>query len=152
LRLKTSFLAVVLATVALAQTPQIESDDVNRVGSHIACQCGGCKDSVSCPMSKRGCHFCAPAKARIFKMQQAGMSDNSIIDVFKKEYGDKIYLSDPSIFYWAVPAFAIVLGLLSIYWFIRRFKSSPLPAVAGPIDPALARFQAQIERETANLD
>ncbi len=152
MRLKTSFLAVLLAFTALAQTPQIESDDVNRVGSHIACQCGGCKDSVSCPMSKRGCHFCAPAKARIYKMQQAGMSDAAIIDVYKKEYGDKIYLADPSVFYWAVPAFAIVLGLLSIYWFIRRFKSAPPPAVAAPMDPELARFQAQIERETANLD
>ncbi len=144
-------LPLLLATVALAQTPQIESDDVNRVASHIACQCGGCKDSVSCPMSKRGCHFCAPAKAKIYKMQQAGMSDAAIIDVYKKEFGDKIYLSDPSMFYWAVPAFAIMLGLLSIYWFLRRFKSKPAP-VAVPIDPELARFQAQIERETANLE
>lgn len=145
-----------MTAVALSQTPQIESDDVNRVASHIACQCGGCKDSVSCPMSKRGCHFCVPAKAKIYKLQQAGMSDQAIIDIYKKEFGDKIYLSDPSVFYWAVPAFAIALGLLSIYWFIRRFKSAPIPksatAAAPPLDPDLARFQAQIERETSNLD
>ncbi len=145
-----------LALTAFAQTPQIESDDVNRVGSHIACQCGGCKESVSCPMSKRGCGFCAPAKARIYKMQQAGMSDQAIIDVYKKEYGDKIYLADPSVFYWAVPAFAIVLGLLAIYWFIRRIKSPPHALVSAPgspeIDPDLARFQAEIERETAKLE
>ncbi len=152
MRWKTSFLAALLVVAALAQTPQIESDDVNRVASHIACQCGGCKDSVSCPMSKRGCHFCAPAKARIFKMQQAGMSDAAIIDVYKKEYGDKIYLADPSMFYWAVPAFAILLGLLSIFWFIRRFVKPPLPQLVAPADPTLARFQAQIDRETANLD
>jgi hypothetical protein len=142
-----------MTAVALSQTPQIESDDVNRVGSHIACQCGGCKDSVSCPMSKRGCHFCVPAKAKIFKLQQAGMSDQAIIDVFKQEYGNKIYLADPSLFYWAVPAGAIVLGLLSIYWFLRRVKSAPAQvAAAAPVDPDLARFQAQIDRETANLD
>jgi cytochrome c-type biogenesis protein CcmH/NrfF len=152
LRWKTSTLAVLLVAVAFAQTPQIESDDVNRVGSHIACQCGGCNESVSCPMSKRGCGFCAPAKVKIYKMQQAGMSDAAIIDVYKKEYGDKVYLSDPSMFYWAVPAFAIVLGLLAIYWFLRRFKSSPPAQLAGPVDPALARFQEQIDRETANLD
>jgi cytochrome c-type biogenesis protein CcmH/NrfF len=74
-------------------------------------------------MSKRGCGFCAPAKARIYQMQKAGMSDAAIIDVYKKEYGDKIYLSDLSLFYWAVPPFATVLGLLAVYWFIRRFKS-----------------------------
>ena len=143
-----------MTAIALSQTPQIESDDVNRVASHIACQCGGCKDSVSCPMSKRGCHFCVPAKAKIFKLQQAGMSDQAIIDIYKKEFGDKIYLSDPSFFYWAVPAFAILLGLLAIYWFLRRFKTPPAPQMAGaaPLDPDLARFQAQIERETANLE
>ena len=71
LRLKTSFLvAAALAALRFAQTPQIESDDVDRVGAHIACQCGGCKESVSCPMSKRGCGFCAPAKASIYKMQK----------------------------------------------------------------------------------
>jgi cytochrome c-type biogenesis protein CcmH/NrfF len=139
-----------MTAVALAQTPQLESDDVNRVASHIACQCGGCKDSATCPMSKRGCHFCVPAKQKIFKLQQAGMSDQAIIDVYKKEFGDKIYLADPSMFYWAVPAFAIVLGLLSIYWFLRRVKTSPVPA--APIDPALARFHDEIERETAKLE
>lgn len=137
-----------MTAIALSQTPQIESDDVNRVASHIACQCGGCKDSVSCPMSKRGCHFCVPAKQKIFKLQQAGMSDQAIIDIYKKEFGDKIYLADPSMFYWAVPAGAIVLGLLSIYWFLRRVK----PAPVVPVDPALARFDEQIERETAHLD
>jgi cytochrome c-type biogenesis protein CcmH/NrfF len=144
-----------MTAIALSQTPQIESDDVNRVASHIACQCGGCKDSVSCPMSKRGCHFCVPAKAKIYKLQQAGMSDQAIIDVYKQEFGDKIYLSDPSVLYWAVPAGAIVLGLFSIYSFLRRNKSAPglqAAAAAAPIDPDLARFQAQIDRETAHLD
>jgi cytochrome c-type biogenesis protein CcmH/NrfF len=145
-----SILALLLISGACGQTPQIESDDVNRVGSHIACQCG-CKESVSCPMSKRGCSFCVPAKARIFKMQQAGMSDAAIVDVYKREFGEKIYLSDPTMFYWSVPAFATLLGLLAVYWFIRRFKSDPHMQFAGPVDPTLTRFQEEIERETANL-
>jgi cytochrome c-type biogenesis protein CcmH/NrfF len=151
LRRRISALAVLLAVATFAQTPQMESDDVNRVGSHIACQCG-CKESVSCPMSRRGCSFCAPAKARIYKMQQAGMSDAAIIDVYKKEYGDKIYLGDPSMFYWTVPALATILGLLAVYWFIRRVKGSASPQLAGPVDLSLASFQEQVERETANLD
>ena len=151
MRLKTSLALAFLCAAALAQTPQIESDDVNRVASHIACQCGGCKESVSCPMSKRGCGFCAPQKARIYKMQSSGMSDSAIIDTYKKEFGDKIYLADPSSFYWIVPAFASGLGLLAIYWFIRRFKTSAHAPVA-PLDASLARFHDEIERETANFD
>src|ERR1700676_2224862 len=103
-------------------------------------------------MSRRGCRFCVPAKSRIYKIEQAGMSDAAIIDVYKKEYGDKIYLGDPSMFYWTVPALATILGLLAVYWFIRRVKGSASPQFSGPVDLSLARFQEQVERETANLD
>jgi cytochrome c-type biogenesis protein CcmH/NrfF len=104
-------------------------------------------------MSKRGCGFCVPAKARIYKLQQAGMTDQAIIDVFKQQYGPKIYLSDPSFFYWAVPAGAIVLGLFAIYSFLRRFQHARVARPAeGPADPELARFQAQIDRDTADLN
>jgi cytochrome c-type biogenesis protein CcmH/NrfF len=102
-------------------------------------------------MSKRGCGFCVPAKAKIYKMQKAGMSDAAIIETYKKEFGDKIYLSDPSPFYWIVPAFATALGLLAIYWFIRRFTSC-VPAKPAPADPALARYQEEIDREMSKLD
>jgi cytochrome c-type biogenesis protein CcmH/NrfF len=151
---KPLFLALLLAGVAVTQTPQIESADVDRVGAHIACQCGGCKESVSCPMAKRGCGFCVPAKQRIYRMQKAGLTDAAIIETYKKEFGDKIYLADPSSFYWIVPAFATGLGLLAIYWFIRRMISSRAVARAtgAPADPALARYQEEIDREMSKLE
>jgi cytochrome c-type biogenesis protein CcmH/NrfF len=151
---KPLILALFLAGIALTQTPQIESEDVNRVGSHIACQCGGCKESVSCPMSKRGCGFCVPAKQKIYKMQKAGMSDAAIIATYKQEFGDKIYLADPSPFYWIVPAFATGLGLLAIYWFIRRVITThaAMPARTAPPDPSLDRYQEEIDREMSKLE
>jgi hypothetical protein len=84
-------------------------------------------------MSKSSCSFCAPAKARIYEMQKAGIPDAAIIDVYRKEYGDNIYLSDPSLFYLAVPAFATVLGLLAVYWFIHRFKERGAPLVTRSV-------------------
>jgi len=148
LRLKTSYLAVLLAGVAIGQTPQIESSDVERVGAHIACQCGGCKESVSCPMAKRGCSFCVPAKAKIYKMQAAGLSDASIIDVYKKEFGDKIYLADPSSFFWITPTLVIVLGVIGIFYFVRRNQRPKLvPAAFTTHDPALDKYRDEIDRE-----
>ena len=89
-----------LAVLALAQeggdVAQIGSSDVLRVGAHIACQCGSCKDTVACPMALQGCGFCNPARVRIAKMQLAGMNDKAIIDTFKKEYGEGIYRADPT--------------------------------------------------------
>jgi hypothetical protein len=57
-------------------------------------------------MSKRACSFCVPSKARIFKMQQTGMSDAAIIAVYGNKFGDQIYLSDRTMFCRSVSAFA----------------------------------------------
>lgn len=151
-RWKTSLLLAFLSVVAFAQTPQIESEDVDRVGAHIACQCGSCKESVRCPMSKHGCGFCGPAKSRIFKMQKAGMSDAAIINVFKKELGDKIYMADPSQFYWIVPALMIMLGMGAIFLFVQRHSQRPRVLAPVPADAPLDKYREQIERETARLE
>jgi cytochrome c-type biogenesis protein CcmH/NrfF len=147
LRLKTSFMLLLLAAIATSQTPQIESSDVERVGAHIACQCGGCKESVSCPMAKRGCSFCVPAKAKIYKMQSAGMSDSAIIDIYKKEFGDKVYLADPSSFFWLTPTFVIILGVLGIFYFVRRNQRGTLVAVPAGHDASLDKYRDEIDRE-----
>jgi hypothetical protein len=57
-RLKRGLLFLVRAGTALAQTEsQIESDEVQRIGSHLNCQCGGCNDNVNCMMSGGQCPF-----------------------------------------------------------------------------------------------
>ena len=98
-------------------------------------------------MSKRGCHFCIPAKARIYKMQKAGMSDQQIIDTYKKEFGDKIYLADPSSFFWLTPTMVIFLGGLGIFYFLKRIKK-PVLATAAPVnDPTLDRYRDEMDKE-----
>ena len=95
-----------LTTLALAQdgdVAQIGSSDVLRVGAHIACKCGSCKDTVACPMALQGCGFCNPARVKIAKMQLAGMKDQDIIATFVKEYGPDIYRADPNSFFWVIP-------------------------------------------------
>jgi len=145
--LKTSCFLLLLAAIAIGQTPQIESSDVERVGAHIACQCQGCKESVSCPMAKRGCSFCVPAKAKIYKMQKAGMSDASIIDTYKKEFGDKVYLADPSSFFWITPTLVIILGTIGILYFVRRNYRPKLAGAAVARDASLDKYHDEIDRE-----
>ena len=148
-----------LSFVALAQdgdVAQIGSADVLRVGAHIACRCGSCKDTVACPMALQGCGFCNPARVRIAKMQQAGMTDKRIIDDFIKEYGPDIYRADPNNFFWVIPYSALGLGLLAIVFFLRQsFRpkaaqpDANAPAPETPIDP---RYLAAAEKETSSLD
>lgn len=130
----------------LAQMPaQWGSVDVKRVGHRIACQCG-CPDTVAtCNMLE--CSFSKPAKERIFKMQQAGVPDQAIIDAFLKEYGPAIYRGAPNAFGWVIPYAALGAGLAMIVWFVRKYRK-PLAAAA----PELGRYREQIEKDLAHLE
>ncbi len=138
--------------LCLAQTEsQLMSDEVKRVARHISCQCGGCTDDATCMMSSGQCGFCKPARAKIWKLQQAGISDPAIADEFVKTYGAKIYRADPNAFGWLVPYGALALGVLVIVWFIRRYHRL-VPAAAAPADADLGRYREQIEHDLAHLD
>ncbi|HWE49799.1 MAG TPA: cytochrome c-type biogenesis protein CcmH [Bryobacteraceae bacterium] len=160
-----SLLFLVLAGAAFAQSEsQIESDEVKRVGSHINCQCG-CKDNLNCMMSGGQCHFCKPNRAKIFKMQQDGMDDASIIGSFKKEFGDLIYRPDPTSMFWIVPYLSFGAGALLVALVLMKMRSHArhhemIPAAAGghspgaspEADDAFTRYRAAIEKDTERLD
>ena len=155
---KFSVAALLLASSALADSPQIDSEQVRRVASHIACRCGSCKETASCPMSMQGCGFCVPVKTQIVKMQKAGFSDQAIINSFIKEYGPDIYRAGPNQFFWVIPYGALLAGIGAIFWFVRRYyKPEPAavsgkPAAAPPEDAVLLRYRDAIEKEVGKLD
>jgi cytochrome c-type biogenesis protein CcmH/NrfF len=157
-RWKSSLLALVAAGLCLAQTEsQIMSDDVRRVARHISCQCGSCSDDANCMMSAGQCGFCKPARTKIWRMQKAGLSDKAVADAFVQEYGAKIYRADPSAAGWAVPYTALVLGVLVVVWFVRRYRqTAPAPSLEvvapAPSDEALGKYRDQIEHDLAHLD
>jgi cytochrome c-type biogenesis protein CcmH/NrfF len=159
-RFKRSFLFFVLAAAALAQSEsQLQSDEVKRVGVHMNCQCGGCNENLNCNMSAGQCHFCKPARAKIYQMESAGMSDSGIIASFVKEYGDKILRPDPNSLFWVVPYVALGLAglvlVLVLRSLMRKRPGMKLATVQGPVvddDPELARYRDAIEKETSKLE
>ena len=147
-------MAALVAVAALAQTAsQKPSPDVRRVGMRLACQCG-CKDSVStCSMLE--CGFSKPAKERIARELAAGMSDQQIVQGFIQDYGVAVYLAPPSPFGWIVPYASVGFGLVVIWLFIRKYRKPRAVTEVGPItldDPALEKYQAQIDKDLANLE
>ena len=158
-QLRAAALLLLTAGMAFAQSEsQIESDEVKRVGSHLNCQCGGCKDDVNCMMSGGQCHFCKPARTKIFHMQQGGSSDAGIIAAFVKEYGDKIFRPDPSSSFWLVPYFSMAAGGMLLVLVLMKMRSGArkhalTPAGSASIDdPSLARYRDAIEKDMAKLD
>lgn len=153
-----SLLLLAAGTVFAQSEAQIESDEVKRVGSHLNCQCGGCKDDANCMMSGGQCHFCKPVRTKIFQQQQAGTDDATIIASFVKEYGDKIFRPDPSSSFWLVPYFSFAAGALLVVLVLMKMRGSAkkhsLAPVGGPSmdDPSLARYRDAIEKDLAKLD
>ncbi|MEX2263623.1 MAG: hypothetical protein WD696_16830 [Bryobacteraceae bacterium] len=148
--MKSSLLLVVLAGLSLAQNPaERQGVDVARVGVRLACLCGACNATLAnCPMLE--CHSGKPGKEKIFRMQQAGISDQAIIDDFVKEFGSGILRAAPSVYGRLIPYLALIPGLGLVLWFIRRYYR-PRLAPASP-DPSLARYQTQIEKDLSQLD
>jgi cytochrome c-type biogenesis protein CcmH len=149
-----ALLLLAASPFAFAETAaEKPSVDVRRVGAHIGCQCG-CKDTVAtCAMLE--CSFSKPAKEKIARLQEAGLSDKSIIDQFVAEFGPAVYRGDPSAYGWLVPYLLIAPGLALIWWFMRRYYRKPRPmAEIGPApdDSELAKYHEQIEKDLARLE
>src|SRR3954454_20133238 len=124
-RLKFSFLLLLTAVAAFAQTAsEIESDEVKRVGSHLSCQCGSCQENLNCNMSSGQCHFCKPARTKIYNMQRGGESDSAIVASFVKEYGEKIFRRDPDSSFWMVPYLSLLAGA-ALLWFVLKKMMGP---------------------------
>ena len=159
-------LLVALVGVALAQTPapapapdgsptasEKPSADVVRVGKRLRCKCG-CGDTIAtCSMLQ--CEYSKPGKERIAQMQALGMSDEQIIKAFVQDYGADILLSPPAAYGWIVPYAAVVLGLVVIWLFVRKYRKPKPLAEIGTIeidDPALVKYKDQIEKDLANME
>jgi cytochrome c-type biogenesis protein CcmH len=155
-RWKSSLLVLVFAAFAMAQsTTPLANEHVRRLGDKLKCLCGCGSSVTSCNMLQ--CEFSEPARAKLLKMVNAGMSDSAIIDSFVKEYGLEILMRPPAqgfnLLGYVMPFAAIGLGLAFVWWMIRRFRK-PLAVASGPEldEVTLARYQARIESDLEKLD
>jgi cytochrome c-type biogenesis protein CcmH/NrfF len=156
LRTKTVLLLLVLTVFCLGQGSDPLSDPrVRRVGNNLLCLCGCFNTVTSCNMIH--CHYSDPARARIAALVKEGKSDQEIWDIFAKENGKQAVLTPPTQgFYlvnWVMPGVAAGLGLLVVWFVIRRLRRRPRPApVAALTDDVLNRYQTEIEKETSKLE
>ncbi len=163
-RLRNSLLALALvlvmpAGVAFAQSAeQLESPAVNRIATRLSCPCG-CKTNMACRMDPYPCRTCWENKKKILAMEQAGMSDQAILDAFAKEMGPAVVVVPPGTLGALSFYTAGVLGLIAVLFLIRKY-SRKAPVLAGAsgapgspdADPLLARYHDQIEKEVDKLD
>ena len=147
---KTSLLIALMTAAALAQTAtELESPAVNRVAAKLNCSCG-CKLNMACRMPPDGrCPVCQMNKAKILAMQQAGTSDQQILDQYAAENGKDILVIPPGSAGVLGPYVALGLGLIAVFFTIRRYMRLKPSVAATQIDRATLE---QIEKDMAKLD
>lgn len=152
---KRLILLTLLAGLCLAQSSSdLLTPTIRRVGDHLACLCGACKNTVAtCQML--GCHYSSPARERIAKMQAQGMSDDAIIDDFVKREGKRALAVPPAsgfnLLGWIMPFAAIAAGLYGIYLFMQRHRR--LAPTVAPVDAAvMGRYRDTIEQDLEKMD
>jgi len=148
-KLKTNLLVVFVAAVCFAQTAsEIESASVNRVAGKLNCSCG-CNLTMTCLMPPQPCPVCHAAKLKILAMQNAGKSDQEILNQFVAENGKDILVVEPGIAGVVGPYAALAAGLILVGWTILRYVRKREEAVPVEIDAATLD---KIEKDMAKLD
>ena len=153
-KFRTSFLLVVMVAAALAQTAgDLDTPQVNRVAAKLKCNCG-CNQNMACVMPP-GCPVCKMNKTKIFGMQKSAMSDQQILDQYVAEQGKDILVIPPGATGFATPFIVLALGVLVVFWTIRRMMQKPKLSAAGAGGAAPdvdSELMARIEKDTADLD
>jgi cytochrome c-type biogenesis protein CcmH/NrfF len=149
LKLFFAFCAVVGALIAQDPTSYL-TPDVLRVGDHLACRCGGCRNTVgNCPMLR--CGSADPLRHRIYQMKLTGMSDQEIINKIVSEEGAVALAAPPTetfggLITWIMPGVALILGFWVYTVYVRRNRKPPEPL--SETDRAeIERFRNQMDRE-----
>lgn len=156
-RWRNRLLVALAAAIMLAHgaTP-LSNDRVRQLGTMLHCKCG-CNASVTeCNMLH--CHFSDPVRMELLSMVESGRADQEILDAMVGKYGKDILRRPPQEgFYmlsYVMPYAGLAAGLaligLLIRFYLRR-RPAVASAAAQP-SPELTRYQAQIEKDLADLD
>jgi len=106
-----------------------------------------------------GCHYSVPARERVNRLAAESKSDEEIIQAFVRETGIQALAVPPATGFntlvWIMPWAAIGLGLVAIFWFVRRYSGRRVapPGGAPEMDEqVLNRYRDNIEKDLSNLD
>jgi cytochrome c-type biogenesis protein CcmH/NrfF len=154
-KLRNSLLTLLIAGLCLAQTGDMVPPEVRRVGDRLACLCESCKNTVAtCQML--GCHYTAPARARITELTRQGVSDDAIVQEFVQRNGKQALAVPPAegfqLMVYIMPPVMAIAGLGLVGWFIRRHRQ---PAAAKPNEldeKDIEKYQKAAGKEMEKFD
>ncbi|MCP5118565.1 MAG: cytochrome c-type biogenesis protein CcmH, partial [bacterium] len=132
-------LGIVLAAALPAQQPTpLVDPEVRRIGEQLRCMCGSCNYTVtSCNMMS--CSGADYGRNKLKELVDKGLTEEAIKAEFVKEFGVVVLTKPPSegfsLLGWVMPFVAIGVGLLVIWWVVRRYmgNKTPVPTVDAEV-------------------
>lgn len=127
---------------------------IRALGEKLKCLCG-CNYTVgSCNM--HDCHFKAEVDEKIRGDLSAGLSEETIIDKLKKQYGAQILAAPPAegfnLVGWVMPFIALALGLVVLRFVLARWRQQRAAPATAPGSAALDKYRDQMEKELRDLE
>jgi len=95
------------------------------------------------------CPVCQMNKTKILAMQQSGSTDQQILDQYVAENGKDVLVIPPGSAGVIGPYVALGLGLIAVFFTIRRYMKLKPSVASTEIDRATLE---QIEKDLAKLD
>jgi cytochrome c-type biogenesis protein CcmH len=131
-----------------------ESARFKDLGHRLMCVCGCSQILLEC--NHVGCTYSDRMRGELMNALDNGDNDDLTLQSFVQKYGTTVLAAPTKAGFnkvaWIMPYLALVVGFAITILLVRKWRSRPLPAMAGAVRPVtgtqLDQFREQARRET----
>jgi cytochrome c-type biogenesis protein CcmH len=124
------------------------------LGHRLMCVCGCSQILLEC--NHVGCTYSDRMRGELMNALDNGGNDDLTLQSFVQKYGTTVLAAPTKAGFnkiaWIMPYLALVVGFAITILLVRKWRSRPLPAMAGAVRPVtgtqLDQFREQARRET----
>jgi cytochrome c-type biogenesis protein CcmH len=124
------------------------------LGHRLMCVCGCSQILLEC--NHVGCTYSDRMRGELMNALDNGDNDDLTLQSFVQKYGTTVLAAPTKAGFnkiaWIMPYLALVVGFAITILLVRKWRSRPLPAMAGAVRPVtgtqLDQFREQARRET----
>lgn len=134
--------AVLLSGILVAPAQPTDAQRVQALAGQLRCP-----DCQSLSVAESRTAAAAAIRGEIEQQVAAGRSDEAVRRYFTDRYGEWILLAPPEPLLWALPAAAVLAGLVGLAaWFRFARRPAQAPVAARPLEDAeLSRINDELE-------
>ena len=131
-----------------------ESARFKDLGHRLMCVCGCSQILLEC--NHVGCNYSERMRGELMASLDNGDNDDLTLQSFVQKYGTTVLAAPTKAGFnkvaWIMPYLALVLGFTMTIVLVRKWRSRPIPEMAGAVRPVtgtqLDQFREQARRET----